>query len=75
MAGRETSAIERAIVDAETHPDKRLLAVAAAHKVDITTLRRALRRRGIPPRPPIAPRGARGRVVLPMPEPFHHGSD
>ena len=73
MSGRESAAMERALADVAANPADRLTYVAKRHGLDITSLRRALRKRGVAPRPSIPPRGPRGRTVLPMPEPYHFG--
>lgn len=61
MAGRLSGAMERALKYARAHPEVTLVAVAAKHEVDVRSLRRATRRAGEEPRPPMSPRGPRPR--------------
>ena len=48
MSGRESSAVEHAVAEAATAPS--LSAVARRHGIAVSSLRRALRRRGLEPR-------------------------
>lgn len=51
MSARESSAVERAVAEALTAGEAASLrALAAKHEIALSTLRRALRRRGVAPR-------------------------
>ena len=49
MSGRESAAVERAVADVSSTPLS-LSEIARRHEVAVSTLRRALRRRGVAPR-------------------------
>lgn len=71
MSARESAAVISAVTEALAGPCV-LTDVAAKHGVAPSSLRRALRRRGVPSRPPVP---MNKHVGLPMPEPFHFGQD
>ena len=58
-------AVQKAIDDANS--GSTISAAAARHGVAISTVRRAMRRQGLPPRPPVP---TNKHVPLPTPEPY-----
>jgi hypothetical protein len=62
MSARESAAVQAAVAETLAHPSHRIIVVAAAHGVARSSLKRALRRRGIGPRPPLSGPEAAGWV-------------
>lgn len=54
MAGRESPEVKAACAEAIAHPDRRITVIAEQHGIHPSTLKRALRRRKVPPRPALS---------------------
>lgn len=73
MTTRETAATERALARLAADPALTITAAADQSGIARSTLIRALRRRGVEPRPPVPGKG-RERAPLPDPYYFHDGT-